>query len=134
MRKVITILLAFVILLLSFALAEDPGLSENEQQFIGSWVMYMSSGSTTYLYTITFFDDQQVVLKTLSFDGSKLVSDHTSSGKWCGFSTDMIILTLAGHDFAGGIKEDGLFVLLDYKTKEPTAFFSRCPDLSDRMV
>ena len=134
MRKVITFILIFVMFLSSAAVAEDPGLSENEHQFICSWVMYMSSGSTTYLYTITFFDDQQVVLKTLSFDGSKLVSDHTSSGKWCGFSTDMIVLTLAGHDFAGGIKEDGLFVLLDYKTKEPTAFFSRCPDLSDRMV
>lgn len=133
MRIVITILLTFVMFFSSFAVAEDYDLSENEQHFLGSWVMYMTSDSTTYLYTITFFDDQQVVMKTLSFDGSTLKSDHTSSGKWCGFSDNVIVLSLAGRDFAGGIKEDGLFVLLDYKTKEPSAFFSRCPDLSDRM-
>ena len=134
MKKVIIFLLAFVMLFGSVAVSEGSNLSENEQQFLGSWVMYMASGSTTYLYTITFFDDQKVVLKTLSFEGSELKSDHTSSGQWCGFTSDMVVLTLAGKDFAGGIQESGLFVLLDYKTKEPTAFFTRCPDLSDRMV
>ena len=134
MKKAITILLIFVMILGSFAFAEESDLSENERQFLGSWVMYMASGNTTYLYAITFFDDQKVVLKTLSFEGSELKSDHTSSGEWCGFASDMVVLTLAGKDFAGGIQESGLFVLLDYKTKEPAAFFTRCPDLSDRMV
>jgi hypothetical protein len=118
----------------SVAMADSSDLSENEQQFLGSWVMYMAKDSTTYLYAITFFDDQRVVLKTVMFEGSTVSSDHVSSGKWCGFTSDMVILTLAGNDFAGGIKEDGSFVLLDYETKEPTAFFTRCPDLSDRMI
>lgn len=134
MKKIMIFLLIFVMIFSSVALADSSDLSENEQQFLGSWVMYMKNGSITYLYTLTFFDDEKVVLKTLSFVGSELKSDHTASGIWCGFTSDMVILTLAGNDFAGGIKEDGSFVLLDYETKEPTAFFTRCPDLSDRMV
>ena len=131
MRKVITILLTFVMIFGSFAVADEADLSENEQQFLGSWAMYMTSEDTTYLYTITFFKDQRVVLKTVTFKGSEVLSDNTSSGKWCGFTTDVIVLTLSGRDFAGGIREDGLFALLDYNTKEPSAFFSRVPDLSN---
>lgn len=134
MKKIISVLIIFVMICGSFAIAEESDLSENEKQFIGSWVMYMKKGSITYLYALTFFDDEKAVLKTLSFAGSELKSDHTASGIWCGFTSDMVILTLAGNDFAGGIKEDGSFVLLDYETKEPTAFFTRCPDLSDRMI
>lgn len=134
MKKIMIFLLTFVMIFSSVALADSSDLSENEQRFLGSWVMYMAKDSTTYLYAITFFDDQRVVLKTVMFEGSTVSSDHVSSGKWCGFTSDMIILTLAGNDFAGGIKEDGSFVLLDYETKEPTAFFTRCPDLSDRMI
>lgn len=134
MKKTMIFLLTFVMIFSSVATADSSDLSENEQQFLGSWVMYMVKDSTTYLYTITFFDDQRVVLKTVMFEGSTVSSDHVSSGKWCGFTSDMVILTLAGNDFAGGIKEDGSFVLLDYETKEPTAFFTRCPDLSDRMI
>ena len=134
MKKIMIFLLTFVMIFSSVALADSSDLSENEQRFLGSWVMYMAKDSTTYLYAITFFDDQRVVLKTVMFEGSTVSSDHVSSGKWCGFTSDMVILTLAGNDFAGGIKEDGSFVLLDYETKEPTAFFTRCPDLSDRMI
>ena len=133
MKKVIIILLTFVMVFGSVTLADSSDLSENEQQFLGSWVMYMAKGNTTYLYAITFFDDQRVVLKTVMFEGSTVASDHVASGKWCGFTTDMVVLSLAGKNYAGGIKEDGSFVLLDYKTKEPSAFFVRCPDLSDRM-
>ena len=134
MKKVIIILLTFVMVFGSVAASEGSDLSENEQQFLGSWVMYMAKGSTTYLYAITFFDDQRVVLKTVMFEGSTVSSDHVSSGKWCGFTTDMVILSLSGKDFVAGIREDGLLSLLDYKTKAASAFFSRCPDLSYCMV
>ena len=129
MKKCFVIVLAFV-MLFSFASAE---LSENEQEFLGSWVMCMKKEDTTYLYTITFFDDMQVVLKTLSFSGSTLVSDHKASGQWCSMTAGTVILALAGNEFAGVIYDDGLFGLLDYKTKEPSGFFSRCPDLSYKM-
>ena len=134
MKKVMMFLIVFVMIFGSVSLADSSDLSENEQQFLGSWVMYMAKGSTTYLYAITFFDDQRVVLKTVMFEGSTVSSDHVSSGKWCGFTTDMVILSLSGKDFVAGIREDGLLSLLDYKTKAASAFFSRCPDLSYCMV
>lgn len=135
MKKIVIFLLCVILAVApAISVSEESVLSENEKQFLGSWVMYMASGSKTYLYTITFFDDHQVVLKTLSFEGSTLASDHTASGKWVGFTSETILLSLAGNQFVGGIKEDGLFALLDYQTKEASGFFSRCPDLSDRMV
>ena len=119
-----------LVTLISFASAE---LSDSEQQYLGAWVMYMKKGETTYLFTITFFEDRQVVLKTLSFSGSTLASDHKASGKWSGFTSNTIVLTLAGNDFTGTIYDDGLFGLFDYKTHEPYGYFSPCPDLSYRM-
>lgn len=133
MKKVITFVMLFVMILSPvISLSED--LSESEQQYLGSWVMYMVEGETTYLLTITFFDDLQVVMKSLQFSGSTLVSDHKASGKWCGFTSNMIVLSLAGNDFTGGIREDGLFGLYDFSTHEASGFFSRVPDLSDMMV
>ena len=110
--------------------SKNTDLSNNEQNFIGSWVMNMKSGETTYLYTITFFEDMRVSLKTLKYEGSTLSSDHTASGDWSGFTSDLIVLTLAGNDFFGGINDEGLFKLMDFKTKETSGFFYRCPDLS----
>ena len=129
MKKVITFVMLFVMILSPvISLAED--LSESEQQYLGSWVMYMKKGETTYLCTITFFDDLQVVMKSLQFSSSTLVSDHKASGKWCGFTSNMIVLSRAGNDFTGGIREDGLFGLYDFTTHEASGFFSRVPDLS----
>ena len=129
MKKILSIFL-LIIILCSAASAE---LSNYDLDFIGSWVMYMKKGETTYLDTISFFDDNQVVLKTLTFSGSTLVSDHKSSGEWCGLTSGVAVLTLAGKDFAAGIKDDGSLVLMDYQTKDSFGFFSSCPDLSDRL-
>ena len=135
MRKMLSILLCLMLFLAPVAsLSEDIELSENERNYLGAWVLYMSEGENTYLYTLAFFDDLQVRMKTVVFDGSTISSDHTASGKWCGFTSDMIILSLAGKSYVAGIKEDGLLILLDYKTKESMGFFSRCPDLSELMV
>lgn len=130
MKKLTICLFVFVMLFSSVALSEDYSLSENEQQFVGPWVMYMSGGEKTYLYTITFFDDLRVVLKTVTFSGSKVASDNTSTGKWTGFGTDMIFLTLSGNSFVGGLRKDGLFMLMDYETTNTSGYFARCPDLS----
>ena len=135
MKRIVLFLICMILAVTPvISVSEESELTENEKQFLGSWVMYMANGRTTYLFTITFFDDHQVVMKTISFEGSTLVSDHTASGKWAGFTSETILLSLAGNQFVGGIKEDGLFALLDYQTKEASGFFSRCPDLSDRMV
>ena len=133
MKRLLSVLICLVMILSPvFSLAED--LSESEQQYLGSWAMYMVEGKTTYLFTITFFDDLQVVMKSLQFSGSTLVSDHKASGKWCGFTSNMIVLSLAGNDFTGGIREDGLFGLYDFTTHEASGFFSRVPDLSYMMT
>lgn len=132
MKKVITFVMLFV-MILSPVISLPEDLSESEQQYLGSWVMYMRKGETTYLCTITFFDDLQVVLKTVKFSGSTVVSDHKASGKWCGFTSGTVILTLAGSDFSGMIYDDGLFGLFDFNTLEPSGYFSRCPDLSYKM-
>lgn len=133
MKRLLSVLICLVMILSPvFSLAED--LSESEQQYLGSWAMYMVEGKTTYLFTITFFDDLQVVMKSLQFSGSTLVSDHKASGKWCGFTSNMIVLSLAGNDITGGIREDGLFGLYDFTTHEASGFFSRVPDLSYMMT
>lgn len=133
MKRLLSVLICLVMILSPvFSLAED--LSESEQQYLGSWAMYMVEGKTTHLFTITFFDDLQVVMKSLQFSGSTLVSDHKASGKWCGFTSNMIVLSLAGNDFTGGIREDGLFGLYDFTTHEASGFFSRVPDLSYMMT
>ena len=135
MRKMLSILLCLMLFLAPVAsLSEDNELSENEQSYLGAWVLYMTGGENTYLYTLTFFDDLQVKMKTMVFNGSTISSDHTASGEWCGFTSDMIILSLAGKSYVAGIKDNGLLTLLDYKSKEPMGFFSRCPDLSDLMT
>ena len=134
MKRVISLLLCLAIISLPvFSFSEETSLSENEKNYLGSWVMYMNKNGKTYLYTITFFDDLTVILKTLSFTGSTLVSDNKSSGKWCGFTSGSIVLTLSGNDFAGMIRDDGFFGLYDFKTLKPSGFFSRCPDLSYMM-
>lgn len=133
MKRLISALLCIVLALAQVvSLSED--LSESEQQYLGSWVLYIQNGKTTYLYTISFFDDYQVTLKTLEYAGSTITSDHTSTGKWCGLTQNVIVLTLSGHDFAGSINDEGLFCLVDYKTKEASGFFCRCPDLSYLMI
>ena len=81
-----------------------------------------------------FFDDLRVNLKTVSYIGSTIKSDNSASGKWCSITSDSIVLTLAGNDFAGLIDKDGLFQLLVYKTHEASGFFFRCPDLSYLLV
>lgn len=130
MKKLIVLVLCFV-LASSAALAD---LSDSEKKYLGAWVMYMAKGDTTYLYTLSFFDDNNVTLKTLTFDGSTLSTDHKSSGQWVGFTQDTIMLSFGKNTFVGGINDDGLFTLLDFETKEAWGFFAPCPDLSDRMV
>lgn len=128
MKRFASILICVAIIFSSVVAFAD--LSETEQLFAGSWVLYMKSGKTTYLYALTFFDDLHVVMKTLSFNGSDIVSDHVASGKWVEFTKDNILLSLAGNQFVAGIKDNGLLVLLDYNDKQPYGFFSPVPDLS----
>lgn len=135
MKKAILILICFILALAPIlSCSENYNLSETEKEYLGSWVMYMVSGDITYLYTITFFDDLNVVLKTVSFDGSKIKTDNVASGEWCSITSDVIVLTLAKNDFMGSIDDDGLFKLVDYNTHDAMGFFFHCPDLSYLMV
>ena len=130
MEKLMALILCFV-LVSSVALAD---LSDSEKKYLGSWVMYMANDDTTYLYTLSFFDDNNVTLKTMMFDGSTLTKDNKSSGQWVGFTQDTIMISFGKNTFVGGINDDGLFILLDFKTKDAMGMFAPCPDLSDRMV
>ena len=135
MKKLIASIIALILAitpLLTFA--EDLPLTENEKNYLGCWVMFASHGDTTYLYTITFFEDHHVCFKSVTFTGSTKKSDNTSTGLWSDFTGKVIILSLAGNDFTGGINDDGLFVLLNFQTQEPMAFFEHCTDLSDKIV
>lgn len=130
MKKLMALILCFV-LVSSVALAD---LSDSEKKYLGSWVMYMANDDTTYLYTLSFFDDNNVTLKTMMFDGSTLTKDNKSSGQWVGFTQDTIMVSFGKNTFVGGINDDGLFTLLDFKTKDAMGMFAPCPDLSDRLV
>lgn len=130
MKKLMALILCFV-LVSSVALAD---LSDSEKKYLGSWVMYMVNDDTTYLYTLSFFDDNNVTLKTMMFDGSTLTKDNKSSGQWVGFTQDTIMISFGKNTFVGGINDDGLFTLLDFKTKDAMGMFAPCPDLSDRLV
>lgn len=130
MKKLMALILCFV-LVSSVALAD---LSDSEKKYLGSWVMYMANDDTTYLYTLSFFDDNNVTLKTMMFDGSTLTKDNKSSGQWAGFTQDTIMISFGKNTFVGGINDDGLFTLLDFKTKDAMGMFAPCPDLSDRLV
>ena len=130
MKKLMALILCFV-LVSSVALAD---LSDSEKKYLGSWVMYMANDDTTYLYTLSFFDDNNVTLKTMMFDGSTLTKDNKSSGQWVGFTQDTIMISFGKNTFVGGINDDGLFTLLDFKTKDTMGMFAPCPDLSDRLV
>lgn len=135
MKRFIAALLCLIIAIAcTFALSEESSIYDDEKTYLGAWVMYMNSDNTTYVFTLSFFENRNVYLKTLSFDNGVLASDHVSSGQWVAIDSDNIILSLAGKKFAGGINGDGLFVLLDYDTADPFGFFYRCPDLSDMMV
>lgn len=129
MKKLMALILCFV-LVSSVALAD---LSDSEKKYLGSWVMYMANDDTTYLYTLSFFDDNNVTLKTMMFDGSTLTKDNKSSGQWVGFTQDTIMISFGKNTFVGGINDDGLFTLLDFKTKDAMGMFAPCPDLSDRL-
>ena len=130
MKKLMALILCFV-LVSSVALAD---LSDSEKKYLGSWVMYMANDDTTYLYTLSFFDDNNVTLKTMMFDGSTLTNDNKSTGQWVGFTQDTIMISFSKNTFVGGINDDGLFTLLDFKTKDAMGMFAPCPDLSDRLV
>lgn len=130
MKKLMALILCFV-LVSSVAPAD---LSDSEKKYLGSWVMYMVNDDTTYLYTLSFFDDNNVTLKTMMFDGSTLTKDNKSSGQWVGFTQDTIMISFGKNTFVGGINDDGLFTLLDFKTKDAMGMFAPCPDLSDRLV
>lgn len=130
MKKLMALILCFV-LVSSVALAD---LSDSEKKYLGSWVMYMANDDTTYLYTLSFFDDNNVTLKTMMFDGSTLTNDNKSTGQWVGFTQDTIMISFGKNTFVGGINDDGLFTLLDFKTKDAMGMFAPCPDLSDRLV
>ena len=134
MKKLIASIIALILAitpLLTFA--EGLPLTEKEKAYLGAWVMFASHGDTTYLYTITFFEDHHVCFKSVTFSGSTKKSDNTSTGEWAGFTDNTIVLTLAGNDFLGGFNDEGLFVLANFQTKEPMAFFEHCTDLSDKI-
>lgn len=127
MKKLIILLLALILLPVC-ALCED--LSEDEQQYLGSWVMYMTKNDTTYLYTVTFFDDLVVHSNYMIFKKSALTTDRAKSGLWCGFYPGGgIVLSLGDDTYYGKIEDDRL-VLAIPGNKSASGIYTRCPDLS----
>ena len=127
MKKLIALLLVLILLPVC---AFSEFLSENERQYLGSWVMYIVKGETTYLYTITFFDDGIVRAHFLTFKKSALVSSRDKSGQWCGFTSEIILLSLADQSYLGRINEEGRLVVAIYGESAASGIYSRCEDLS----
>lgn len=134
MKKLISITLILALLLPAFALAEDPPLSRNEKQFVGSWTMCATSSSgKQYVFIITFLDNLTVVQRSMVFKDGDLETDNKASGEWCGFTTDSIIFTLAGTDMTAKIKEDGYLYLYFFDDFTFTGIYSRCEDMTKKI-
>ena len=131
MKKILCLLLVFL-LVPSLVLSEETlPLSELEQGFVGGWVMYatLSNGSVCH-YTLTFLDDRSVYFRTLIITDGVPTYNEISSGQWVEFLSGTILLTLSGKSFIANIKDDGVLRLIEYDSMTVTGVFSSCPDLS----
>ena len=78
MKKLICLI--FVLVLIPLTVFSET-LSPNEQNYLGSWSMCATnSKGTTYVFVITFFDNMEVVQKSMTFENGKLVTDNKASG------------------------------------------------------
>lgn len=129
MKKLICLL--FVLVLLPVvSLAEFP-LSSNEQNYVGSWSMYADNGKgTIYSFMITFLDSMEVVQVSNTFQSGTLSSNNKASGEWCGFTSNTIILSLAGNDMTATIKDNGYLYLYFFNDMSLCGIFSRCEDMT----
>ena len=144
--KRLFLLLIVLILLPCFALSDDlprwfpkdtdtpsptaaPALSASSDPFTGGWVMYADRGQTIYHFTLTFLQNDLVVLHSLVFDSSGLKSDNTASGEWIQINDSIILFTLAGQDMQGHINDDGILFIGEYGAAIGSGAFVRCPDM-----
>lgn len=123
--------LLFVLMMLPvFSLAEYP-LSENEQDYVGSWVMYADNGNgKIYSIMITFLDSKEVFQSSMTFQNGTLYSNNKASGIWGGFTNKTIIFTLADVDMSAMIKDDGYLYVYFFKDLTLCGIFSRCEDMT----
>ena len=124
-------LLLVLLLVPAFVLSEDDfPLSDFEHGFVGGWSMYAAlSDGTVYHYTLTFTDDRSVYLRTLTVKDGDANYNSLSSGQWVQFTSETILLSLSGTNFAANITDDVL-KLVDYSSMTAWGMFSRCPDMS----
>ena len=135
MKKLAAFLLIVIILIpITFAHSSEEILSQNEQNFLGSWSMYADNGKgTTYYIFIIFMDNMEVVQHSMIYKNGVLTSDNKSSGEWCGFTNETIIYTLAGTGMTAMIKDDGYLYTFFFDDKTLCGVFSKCPDMTSAL-
>lgn len=133
MRKLITLILILAMFLPAAALAEYP-LSKNEQNYVGSWNMYIDSGNgTVYVFIITFLDNMKVVQRSMVFTNGELTKDNKASGDWLGFTSETILFTLAGTEMTAMIKDDGYLYMYFFKDISLCGIYSRCENMVEKL-
>ena len=126
-------LLVLLVFVPVISFAEYP-LSENEQNYVGSWTMYADNGKgTIYVFTIVFLDNMEVVQTSMTFKNGILVSNNKASGEWSGFTSDTIIFSLAGTDMSAMIKDDGYLYMYYFNDLSLCGIFSRCEDMTSTL-
>lgn len=135
-RLIAVVLVIFVAVSCTASYAEDDyELSENEQQYVGAWSMYADNGKgTVYSFIITFLDNMTVVRRAMVFENGELIKDTKASGIWCGFTSNTIIFSLADNNMTATIKDDGFLYMFTMKDMELCGVFSRCREMSDKIV
>lgn len=137
MKRLIAVIMALLIAVSCAASCaeEDYELSENEQQYVGAWSMYADIGNgTVYSFMLTFLDNLTVVRRAMVFKDGELVTDTKATGIWCGFTSETVIFSLAETNMVATIKDDGFLYTTNTNTRELQGVFSRCRDMSDKIV
>lgn len=137
MKRLIAVILALLIAVFCVASCaeEEYELSENEKNYVGAWSLYADNGDgTVYSFILTFLDNMTVVRRAMVFKNGELVTDTKATGIWCGFTSETIIFSLAEINMMGIIKEDGFLYMINTKAGELQGVFSRCRDMSDKIV
>jgi len=130
MKRFLCLLLVLLLVPAVVLSEDDLPLSDFEQGFVGGWSMYAAlSDGTVYHYTLTFTDDRSVYLRTLTVKDGDANYNSLSSGQWVQFTSETILLSLSGTNFAANITDDVL-KLVDYSSMTAWGMFSRCPDMS----
>ena len=81
MRKTIALTIVFVTLLIMLVACSGFEISEEEQQFIGTWVSLPTEGT---IMTVIFHDDKTAEIKINEYRSTTGVSDEiiTATGYW----------------------------------------------------